>query len=89
MKRLREAWDLKLLRSHVRCTDEEPDQGDLLRELNLIRPGRIEWVEKPDPVLVEATDALVRPFAASRCRRGDALPLNLRGLKRTRRCARR
>ena len=53
-----------------------------MRELNLIRPGRIGWVEKPDPVLVEATDALVRPFAASRCD-GDALPLRLRGLKRT------
>jgi hypothetical protein len=53
-----------------------------MRELNLMRPGRIEWVEKPDPVLAEATDALVRPFAASRCD-GDALPLSLRGLKRT------
>jgi alcohol dehydrogenase len=38
-------------------------------------------MEKPGPVLAEATDALVRPFVASRCD-GDALPLNLRGLKR-------
>ena len=52
-----------------------------MRELNLVKPGRLEWVEKPDPVLAEATDALVRPFVASRCD-GDVLPLNLRGLKR-------
>jgi len=51
-----------------------------MRELNLIKPGHIDWVEKPDPVLVDPADALVRPFVASRCD-GDALPLHLHGLK--------
>jgi alcohol dehydrogenase len=51
-----------------------------MRELNLIQPGRVDWVDKPDPVLVDPTDALVRPFVASRCD-GDALPLHLGGLK--------
>lgn len=51
-----------------------------MRELNLIKPGHIDWIEKPDPVLVDPTDVLVRPFVASRCD-GDALPLHLHGLK--------
>jgi alcohol dehydrogenase len=51
-----------------------------MRELNLIKPGHIDWIEKPDPTLVDPTDALVRPFVASRCD-GDALPLRLHGLK--------
>ncbi|MGH3350141.1 MAG: alcohol dehydrogenase catalytic domain-containing protein [Nocardioides sp.] len=51
-----------------------------MRELNLIKPGHIGWVEKPDPALVDPTDVLVRPFVASRCD-GDALPLHLHGVK--------
>ncbi|MER6939390.1 alcohol dehydrogenase catalytic domain-containing protein [Nocardioides sp. NPDC000441] len=51
-----------------------------MRELNLIKPGHVGWVERPDPVLADPGDALVRPFVASRCD-GDALPLHLDGLK--------
>ena len=46
-----------------------------MRELTFIRSGSLEWRERPDPVLVEATDALVRPFVASRCD-GDVLPIH-------------
>ena len=46
-----------------------------MRELTFIRSGHLEWRERPDPVLVDATDALVRPFVASRCD-GDVLPIH-------------
>jgi alcohol dehydrogenase len=46
-----------------------------MRELNFVRAGRLEWRERPDPVLVEPTDALVRPFVAGRCD-GDVLPIH-------------
>jgi alcohol dehydrogenase len=46
-----------------------------MRELTYLRHGRLEWRDRPDPVLVEETDALVRPFVASRCD-GDTLPLH-------------
>ena len=46
-----------------------------MRELNLVRAGRLEWRERPDPTLESATDALVRPFVASRCD-GDTLPIH-------------
>jgi len=46
-----------------------------MRELNFVRVGRLEWRERPDPVVVEPTDALVRPFVASRCD-GDVLPIH-------------
>jgi threonine dehydrogenase-like Zn-dependent dehydrogenase len=46
-----------------------------MRELNFVRAGRLEWRERPDPALVEPTDALVRPFVASRCD-GDVLPIH-------------
>jgi alcohol dehydrogenase len=46
-----------------------------MRELNFIRSGRLEWRERPEPVLLEGTDALVRPFVASRCD-GDVLPIH-------------
>ena len=46
-----------------------------MRELNFVRSGRLEWRDRPDPVLVEPTDALVRPFVASRCD-GDVLPIH-------------
>lgn len=51
-----------------------------MRELNIIKPGHLDWVEKPSPTLTEAADALVRPFVASRCD-GDVLPLQLHGLR--------
>jgi alcohol dehydrogenase len=46
-----------------------------VRELTFVRSGRLEWRERPDPVLVEPTDALVRPFVASRCD-GDVVPIH-------------
>jgi len=49
--------------------------GDVMHELNFVRAGRLEWREKSDPILLDATDALVRPFVASRCD-GDVLPIH-------------
>jgi alcohol dehydrogenase len=46
-----------------------------MRELMLVRTGRLAWQEKPEPELAAPTDALVRPFVASRCD-GDVLPLH-------------
>ncbi|MGY2875504.1 threonine dehydrogenase-like Zn-dependent dehydrogenase [Marmoricola sp. URHA0025 HA25] len=46
-----------------------------MQELNLVRAGRLEWRDRPDPVLLEPTDAVVRPFVASRCD-GDVLPIH-------------
>jgi alcohol dehydrogenase len=46
-----------------------------MRELTFVRQGHLEWRDRPDPVLVEDTDALVRPFVAGRCD-GDTLPLH-------------
>ena len=46
-----------------------------MRELTLVRAGRLEWRDRPDPGLKSATDALVRPFVASRCD-GDTLPIH-------------
>jgi threonine dehydrogenase-like Zn-dependent dehydrogenase len=46
-----------------------------MRELTFVRHGRLEWRDRADPTLVEETDALVRPFVASRCD-GDVLPLH-------------
>lgn len=47
----------------------------MTRELTFVRQGRLEWRDHPDPQLETATDALVRPFVASRCD-GDVLPLH-------------
>jgi threonine dehydrogenase-like Zn-dependent dehydrogenase len=46
-----------------------------LRELNFVRAGRLEWQDRPDPALESPSDALVRPFVASRCD-GDVLPIH-------------
>jgi threonine dehydrogenase-like Zn-dependent dehydrogenase len=48
-----------------------------VRELNLIGAGRLEWVERPDPVLQAPSDAIVRPIVVSRCD-GDTLPVHRR-----------
>jgi hypothetical protein len=32
-----------------------------VRELNLISPGRLEWIDRPEPTLHAPTDAIVRP----------------------------
>lgn len=46
-----------------------------MRELTYVASGRLEWFDRPDPVLESPTDVLVRPFVASRCD-GDTLPLH-------------
>ncbi|MFX4287565.1 zinc-dependent alcohol dehydrogenase [Janibacter sp. G349] len=46
-----------------------------MRELNFIKTGVIEWRDRPEPTLLEPTDALVRPIVASRCD-GDTLPIH-------------
>ncbi|GAB16536.1 putative dehydrogenase [Gordonia effusa NBRC 100432] len=38
-----------------------------MRELNMVRPGKFRWLERPEPQLVEAGDAIVRPFIVGRC----------------------
>lgn len=48
-----------------------------MRELQLIRAHHLEWRERPDPVLTEPQDAIVRPFVAGRCD-GDTLPIHRR-----------
>jgi threonine dehydrogenase-like Zn-dependent dehydrogenase len=46
-----------------------------MRELQYQRAGKLSWAERAEPELVEPTDALVRPFIASRCD-GDTVPLH-------------
>ena len=46
-----------------------------MRELTYVRYGRLEWRDRADPELVVDSDAVVRPFVASRCD-GDTLPLH-------------
>jgi alcohol dehydrogenase len=46
-----------------------------MRELQFRRAGRLAWADRPEPDLVDATDAIVRPFLAGRCD-GDTLPLH-------------
>lgn len=38
-----------------------------MRQLMLVKPGRAEWTEVPDPVLTGPDDALVRPIAVATC----------------------
>ena len=38
-----------------------------MQQLSCVGPGEVAWREVPDPVLVEPTDALVRPVAVARC----------------------
>jgi threonine dehydrogenase-like Zn-dependent dehydrogenase len=46
-----------------------------MRELNLVATGRLEWVDRPDPVLQAPDDVIVRPVVVGRCD-GDSLPLH-------------
>ena len=46
-----------------------------MRELQLIRSGRLAWREVPEPSLEQPTDAIVRPFVAARCD-GDTVPIH-------------
>lgn len=48
-----------------------------MRELHLIRAGRLEWRDRPTPTMQDPRDALVRPFVAGRCD-GDTLPIHRR-----------
>lgn len=38
-----------------------------MRQLTCTSPGTVEWLEVPEPVMVEATDALVLPITVARC----------------------
>jgi threonine dehydrogenase-like Zn-dependent dehydrogenase len=38
-----------------------------MRELVFVEPGRVEWLDVPEPTLQGAHDALVRPIAVARC----------------------
>lgn len=38
-----------------------------MRQLTCTAPGVVEWLDVPEPTIVEATDALVRPIAVARC----------------------
>lgn len=46
-----------------------------MRELTFVRTGHLRWIDRLAPTLQANTDALVRPFVASRCD-GDTLPLH-------------
>ena len=46
-----------------------------MRELNFLGAGKLAWNERPEPELLAATDAIVRPFVCGRCD-GDTLPLH-------------
>jgi threonine dehydrogenase-like Zn-dependent dehydrogenase len=46
-----------------------------VRELQLIRSGRLAWHERDPPVLDDPGDAIVRPFVAARCD-GDTVPIH-------------
>jgi threonine dehydrogenase-like Zn-dependent dehydrogenase len=46
-----------------------------VRELQLIRSGRLAWREREPPALQDPGDAIVRPFVAGRCD-GDTLPIH-------------
>lgn len=52
-----------------------------MRELTLFGHDDLRWVDRPDPVLVQETDAVVRPIVVSRCD-GDVLPIHYRGVPR-------
>ncbi|MCO6005461.1 alcohol dehydrogenase catalytic domain-containing protein [Actinoallomurus purpureus] len=46
-----------------------------VRELRLVRSGRLSWAERAAPEIIDAGDAIVRPFLAGRCD-GDTLPIH-------------
>jgi alcohol dehydrogenase len=46
-----------------------------MRELQFQRAGRLAWASRPEPVIVQPTDAIVRPFLAARCD-GDTVPIH-------------
>jgi threonine dehydrogenase-like Zn-dependent dehydrogenase len=38
-----------------------------MRQLTLVEPGRVEWIDAPEPTLQGAGEALVRPLAVALC----------------------
>jgi threonine dehydrogenase-like Zn-dependent dehydrogenase len=46
-----------------------------VRELRLLRAGRLAWHERESPAIEDPRDAIVRPFLAGRCD-GDTLPIH-------------
>ena len=38
-----------------------------MRQLTMTEDRRVEWQEAPDPLLREASDAIVRPLAVALC----------------------
>jgi alcohol dehydrogenase-like protein len=46
-----------------------------VRELRLMRAGRLAWHEREPPRIEDESDAIVRPFLAGRCD-GDTLPIH-------------
>src|SRR5438034_7255131 len=38
-----------------------------MKQLTLVEPGRVEWVDAPEPALEGAGQALVRPLAVALC----------------------
>jgi threonine dehydrogenase-like Zn-dependent dehydrogenase len=46
-----------------------------MRELQLIRSGRLAWRQREDPTFEDDGDAIVRPFMAGRCD-GDTVPIH-------------
>lgn len=45
-----------------------------MRELNLMSPRKLKWLERPEPTLLNDDDAIVRPFVVGRCD-ADWLPI--------------
>lgn len=48
-----------------------------MRELNFLSTGKLDWLERDEPELMGAGDAIVRPIVVSRCD-GDTLPIHHR-----------
>ncbi|MGX1778456.1 zinc-dependent alcohol dehydrogenase [Nocardia brasiliensis] len=46
-----------------------------MRELNVLGKGRLAWIDRPDPVVEQPTDAVVRPFVVARCE-FDCVPIH-------------
>jgi hypothetical protein len=71
---LDEHWCGKVLHSNVfnlfRHTPNRvltPQQGDAVRSLMFVAPRQLRFDDVEEPTLVESTDALVRPLAATTC----------------------
>jgi alcohol dehydrogenase len=47
----------------------------MIRELHLLRAGKLAWAQRPSPELRDPHGAIVRPFLAARCD-GDCLPIH-------------